>query len=110
MSSPEFIMYSGRHLCGDLACWNEDAMRCLLDSVPIKLNKSNGSGREKRVEMTRVDGGGVDIDGIEREREREAAALQGSITRNRVCRVALLLWDSVGRKREIINRTERRRK
>lgn len=31
--------------------------------------------------MTRGDGSGVDRDGIEREREKETVALQGSITR-----------------------------
>lgn len=54
--------------------------------------------------------------GKEREREKETVALQGSITRN--CELwyllhqvpcGLLHWDSVWKKRTIINHTERER-
>lgn len=57
--------------------------RFLLDCVPIKPNKFNGIGRKTLVETARGDGRGRDIDGrVEREREKETVALQGSITRN----------------------------
>lgn len=94
--------------------------RFLLDCVPIKLNKFNGVGGKMLVETARGDGRERDIDGrVEgkgKERKRllhYRDQLLGTVSYGiccTECHVALLHWDSVWGKREIINHTERERK
>lgn len=92
--------------------------RFLLDFVPIKLNKFNGIGGKMLVETAKCGGGRRDIDGrAERkgkERERKRLLHYGDQLLGTVsygvcctkCHVALLHWDSVLKKWEIINYTE----
>lgn len=61
--------------------------------MPIKPNEFNRIGREVLVGTARGDGRGRDVlvDGrVERKREKETVALQGSITRN--CELWNLLY------------------